>query len=60
MNKIFFNEKETIVDDAINGLLATNKHNNLIKLNLGKNIRVISRKNIDKNKVSIISGGGSG
>lgn len=60
MNKIFFNEKETIVDDAINGLLATNKHNNLMKLNLGENIRVISRKEIDKNKVSIISGGGSG
>ncbi|MEI6857538.1 dihydroxyacetone kinase subunit DhaK [Psychrilyobacter sp.] len=60
MNKIFFNEKETIVDDAINGLLATNKYNNLTKLNLGENIRVISRKNIDKNKVSIISGGGSG
>jgi len=60
MNKIFFNEKETIVDDAINGLLATNKHNNLMKLNLGENIKVISRKNVDKNKVSIISGGGSG
>lgn len=60
MNKIFFNKKETIVDDAINGLLATNKNNNLIKLNLGENIRVISRRVIDKNKVSIISGGGSG
>ncbi len=60
MNKIFFNKKETIVDDAINGLLATNKYNNLTKLNLGENIRVISRKDIDKNKVSIISGGGSG
>ena len=41
MNKIFFNKKETIVDDAINGLLATNKYNNLTKLNLGENIRVI-------------------
>lgn len=60
MNKIFFNKKETIVDEAINGLLATNKYNNLTKLNLGENIRVISRKVIDKNKVSIISGGGSG
>lgn len=60
MNKIFFNEKETIVDDAINGLLATNKYDNLVRLNFGENIRVVSRKNIDKTKVSIISGGGSG
>ena len=60
MNKIFFNKKENIVDEAINGLLATNKHDNLVKLNFGENIRVVSRRNIEKNKVSIISGGGSG
>lgn len=60
MNKIFFNKKENIVDEAIDGLLVTNKYNNLKKLNLGDNIRVISRKDIDKSKVSIISGGGSG
>jgi ATP-dependent dihydroxyacetone kinase len=55
--KFFINETDQIVNQAIDGLL-TNP--NLVKLDQYPEIRVIVRKDWDRSKVAIISGGGSG
>jgi ATP-dependent dihydroxyacetone kinase len=55
--KFFINEVDQIVNEAIDGLL-TNP--DLAKLDSFPAIRVVIRKDWDKSKVAIISGGGSG
>jgi len=60
MSKLFFNERKTLVSDAIDGLIYSNQHNNLTRLNIDEHIRVVVRKDWDKSKVAIISGGGAG
>jgi dihydroxyacetone kinase len=60
MSKLFFNERRTLVRDAIDGLIYSNQHNNLTRLDIDEHIRVVIRKDWDKNKVALISGGGSG
>ena len=60
MSKLFFNERKTLVSDAIDGLIYSNQHNNLTRLDIDEHIRVVIRKDWDKSKVAIISGGGSG
>lgn len=54
MKKIF-NEVEKIVDEMCQGIVEANP-----ELELDQRYRVVKRKNIDKNKVALISGGGSG
>ncbi|GLS91086.1 dihydroxyacetone kinase [Psychromonas marina] len=60
MSKLFFNERKTLVSDAIDGLIYSNQHDNLTRLDIDEHIRVVIRKDWDKSKVSLISGGGSG
>lgn len=60
MSKLFFNERKTLVSDAIDGLIYSNHHDNLARLDIDEHIRVVFRKDWDKSKVAIISGGGSG
>lgn len=55
--KFFINEPDQIVNQAINGLL-TNPE--LARLDSFPEIRVVIRKDWDKSKVAVISGGGSG
>lgn len=55
--KFFINETDQIVNQAIEGLLTNPK---LTKLDSFPEIRVVIRKDWDKSKVAIISGGGSG
>ena len=55
--KFFINEVDQIVNEAIDGLL-TNP--DLAKLDSFPAIKVVIRKDRDKSKVAIISGGGSG
>lgn len=55
--KFFINEVDQIVNEAIDGLL-TNP--DLARLDAAAGIRVVIRKDWDKSKVAIISGGGSG
>lgn len=60
MSKLFFNERKTLVSDAIDGLIYSNQNDNLTRLNIDEHIRVVLRKDWDKSKVAIISGGGAG
>ncbi len=60
MSKLFFNERKTLVSDAIDGLIYSNQQNNLTRLDIDEHIRVVLRKDWDKSRVAIISGGGAG
>jgi dihydroxyacetone kinase len=55
----FINEKETLVTDAIDGLLAASG-GTLCRLDGYPHIKVVMRADWDKSKVALISGGGSG
>lgn len=55
--KAFINKSQNIVAEAIDGLLINEK---LAKLDKFPEIRVVVRKDWDKSRVAIISGGGSG
>ncbi len=60
MSRLFTNNKETLVHDAIDGILYSNKHNNLARLDVDPRIRIVTRSDWQQDKVAIISGGGSG
>lgn len=55
----FINGKDTLVTDAIDGLLATSG-DRLYRLDGYPHIKVVCRSDWDKSKVALISGGGSG
>ncbi|MEM6340340.1 MAG: dihydroxyacetone kinase subunit DhaK, partial [Pseudomonadota bacterium] len=55
----FINTKETLVTDAIDGLLETSG-GALTRLDGYPHIKVVCRTDWDKSKVALISGGGSG
>lgn len=55
--KFFINDPKDVVNEAIEGLLTDPA---LTKLNNFPEVRVVLRKKIDFNKVSVVSGGGSG
>ena len=57
--KNFYNEKENIVSDAIDGLIASSG-GELQRFDPSSHARVVVRSDWDKSKVAIISGGGSG
>ena len=57
--KTFFNAKEDIVSDAIDGLILS-RGGELRRFDHASHARVVVRADWDKSKVAIISGGGSG
>jgi dihydroxyacetone kinase len=58
--KHFFNRRETIVTEALDGLLLTSAAGRLARLDTFPEIKVILRADWDKSKVAVISGGGAG
>lgn len=58
--KFFMNDRRSFVCDAIDGLLLSSGGENLTLLDGFPEIKVVIRNNWTKNKVAIISGGGSG
>lgn len=60
MSRFFFNDRKQLVNDAIEGILISAPHGNLVKLDLDPAIRVVARSDWDKSRVAVISGGGSG
>lgn len=58
--KHFFNRRETIVTEALDGLLRTIGSGDLARLDGYPEIKVILRTDWDKARVSVVSGGGAG
>jgi len=58
--KSFVNSRESLVRDAIDGLLLSSAGENLSRLDSYPEIKVVLRKDWRKDKVAVISGGGSG
>lgn len=60
MSRFFFNDRKQLVNDAIEGLIISAPHANLVRLDIDPAIRVVARSDWDKGRVAVISGGGSG
>ncbi|MEW7312398.1 glycerone kinase [Buttiauxella gaviniae] len=60
MSRFFFNDRKQMVNDAIEGVIISSRFQNLARLDTDPAIRVVVRKDWNKSKVAIISGGGSG
>lgn len=60
MSKFFFNDRKQLVNDAIEGLIISAPHANLVRLDIDPAIRIVARGDWDKGRVAVISGGGSG
>jgi ATP-dependent dihydroxyacetone kinase len=60
MSQFFMNKKAYLVSEALEGMLRASPFNNLAMLDAGQDIRIVVRRDWDKRKVAIISGGGAG
>ncbi|MEW5560273.1 dihydroxyacetone kinase subunit DhaK [Enterobacter asburiae] len=60
MSRFFFNDRKQLVNDAVEGIVLSAPHGNLVRLDIDPAIRVIARGDWDKSRVAVISGGGSG
>lgn len=60
MSRFFFNNRKQLINDAIEGILISAPHGNLVKLDVDPAIRIVARSDWDKSRVAVISGGGSG
>ncbi|WP_421914775.1 dihydroxyacetone kinase subunit DhaK [Mesorhizobium sp.] len=58
--KHFFNRRETIVTEALDGLLRTIGAGDLARLDGYPEIKVVLRTDWDRTRVSVVSGGGAG
>src|SRR3569623_835749 len=58
--KHFFNRKDTIVTEALDGFLATAGSGTLARLDGYPEIKGVLRADWDKTKVAVVSGGGAG
>ncbi|GEL65400.1 dihydroxyacetone kinase subunit DhaK [Kozakia baliensis] len=58
--KRFYNHRDTLVAEGIDGFLRSSAGSHLCRLEGHDNIHVVLRKEWDKSKVAIVSGGGSG
>ncbi|WMU75425.1 dihydroxyacetone kinase subunit DhaK (plasmid) [Enterobacter bugandensis] len=60
MSQFFMNKKADLVSEALEGMLRASPFSNLAMLDAGKDIRIVVRRDWDKRRVAIISGGGAG
>ncbi|RUT24111.1 dihydroxyacetone kinase [Asaia sp. W19] len=58
--KRFFNKRETIVTEGLEGLLRSSSGADLCRLDGAEDIHVILRRHWNKDRVAVLSGGGSG
>lgn len=58
--KHFFNRRESIVTEALDGLLRTSPPGKLARLDTYPDIKIVLRADWDKSKVAVVSGGGAG
>lgn len=57
---ILFNQRASLVNDVIEGTIIASPWNNLARLESDPAIRVVVRRDLNKNNVAVISGGGAG
>ncbi|EPQ5268761.1 glycerone kinase [Klebsiella aerogenes] len=60
MSQFFFNQRASLVNNVIEGTIIASPWNNLARLESDPAIRVVVRRDLNKNNVAVISGGGSG
>ncbi|EKK3988451.1 dihydroxyacetone kinase subunit DhaK [Cronobacter sakazakii] len=60
MSRFFFDDRKRLINDAVDGLILSARHQNLTRLDIDPAIRIVARRDWDKSKVAVISGGGSG
>lgn len=60
MSRFFFDDRKQLVNDAIEGLIISAPLGNIVKLDIDPAIRIVVRNDWNKNRVAVISGGGSG
>lgn len=60
MSRFFFNDRKQLVNDAIEGLVISAPHANLVRLDIDPAVRIVARSDWSKSRVAVISGGGSG
>lgn len=57
MSQFFFNQRASLVNDVIEGTIIASPWNNLARLESDPAIRVVVRRDLNKNNVAVISGG---
>ncbi len=60
MSRFFYNDRQQLVNDAIEGMIISSRHHNLTRLDIDPAIRIVARNDWNKSQVAVISGGGSG
>lgn len=60
MTRFVMNKKDDLVDSALNGMIYASPWRNLVRLQVDPHIRIVMRKDWNKQQVALISGGGSG
>ncbi|WP_333494788.1 glycerone kinase [Kluyvera sp. CHPC 1.251] len=60
MSQFFYNQRENLVNDAIEGAIIASPWNNLARLESDPAIRIVVRRDLVKSRVAVISGGGAG
>ena len=48
MSRFFFNDRKQLVNDAIEGILISAPHANLVKLDIDPAIRVVARSDVPR------------
>ncbi|MGK3142254.1 dihydroxyacetone kinase subunit DhaK [Pantoea sp. C2G6] len=60
MTRFVMNKKDDLVDSALDGMIYASPWGNLVRLEVDPHIRIVMRKDWQKQQVALISGGGSG
>ena len=60
MTRFVMNKKDDLVDSALDGMIYTSPWANLVRLAVAPRIRIVMRRDWQKQQVALISGGGSG
>ena len=60
MSRFFYDDRQQLVNDAIEGIIISSRHSNLMRLDIDPAIRIVARSDWNKHQVAVISGGGSG
>jgi len=60
MSRFFYNDRQQLVNEAIEGIIISSRYPNLTRLDIDPAIRIVARSDWDKRRVAVISGGGSG